>query len=60
MTRQQAYQALGLQDGASGEEIIRAHRSLMKKFHPDRGGATEQAALVNQAKDVLLTRHGTP
>jgi len=60
MTRQEAYQTLGLRDGASGEEIIRAHRALMKKFHPDRGGSTAQAALVNQAKDVLLTRHGTP
>jgi len=60
MTRQEAYQTLGLRDGASGEEIVRAHRALMKKFHPDRGGSTAQAALVNQAKDVLLTRHGTP
>ena len=60
MSRQQAYQTLGLGDGASAQDIIRAHRDLMKKFHPDRGGSTAQAALVNQAKDVLLTRHGTP
>jgi DnaJ domain len=60
MSRQQAYQTLGLRDGASSEDITRAHRDLMKKFHPDRGGSTAQAALVNQAKDVLLTRHGTP
>ena len=60
MTREQAYQTLGLSDGASAQDIVRAHRDLMKKFHPDRGGSTAQAALVNQAKDVLLTRHGTP
>ena len=57
MTQKEAYETLGLAQGASPEEVTRAHRALMKKLHPDHGGATSLAARVNQAKDVLLRRH---
>lgn len=58
MTREEAYQILNLRPGATPDEIRQAHRTLLKKLHPDQGGSTYLAARVNQARDLLMSHHG--
>lgn len=54
MTQSDAYAILGLEEGASTEQIIAAHGRLIQRLHPDRGGSTFLAAKINQARDMLL------
>ena len=54
MTVKEAYDVLGLQADASREAILLAHRRLMQKVHPDRGGSNYLATEINRAKDILI------
>lgn len=54
MSVREACDILGVSPDCSDEEVIMAHRRLMQKIHPDRGGNDYLAGQVNEAKATLL------
>lgn len=56
MTQTLALEILGLDETADKEQVTKAHRSLMQKMHPDRGGSDYLAQKINAAKDFLMKK----
>ncbi len=54
MSLETARSTLGVGPGASASEIQAAYARLMRRVHPDHGGATGLATQLNLARDRLL------
>ena len=54
LTKEQAYNILGLKVGASKKAIQSAYIDLIKKNHPDNGGSDFLSAQINAAYDILM------
>ena len=54
LTETEAYEILGLPNTATKDEVVKAHKRLMQRMHPDRGGSDYLAAKINAAKDQLV------
>ncbi len=58
LTPREAYDILGLEEGADEAQIREAHLRLLKKVHPDQSGSDWLAKRINAARDLLLERFG--
>ncbi len=56
MTEREAAEVLGLEEGASADEVRAAHKKLIGQIHPDKGGTDYLASKINEARDLLLRR----
>ena len=54
LSEDEAWKILGLEPDARREDIVLAHKRLIQKLHPDRGGNDYLAAKLNTARDLLL------
>ncbi len=57
MSHAKACDVLGLGPHPEKAEVIAAHRRLIQKLHPDRGGTNYLAQQLNEAKRLLLEDH---
>lgn len=68
MKKSEALSILGLSNGASDDEVKAAHRKKVIEHHPDKfpqgtkehDQAEEKTKLINEARDVLLSRKWEP
>ena len=54
MSLRESYELLGVDENAPLEVIIKSHKELIRKLHPDKGGSSYLSARVNEARDIIL------
>lgn len=54
MTVTEAAAILNIPETATASEIRAAHKTLIRKNHPDQGGSDYLAGKINQARDLML------
>ena len=54
MSLMESYELLGIDENAPLEVIIKSHKELIRKLHPDKGGTSYLSARVNEARDIIL------
>ena len=52
-----AYEILKLPRNCKRQDILNAHKKLIKDAHPDKSGNNELASKINRARDILLEIH---
>ena len=57
MSQKEAFDILDLTEDATQEQVLEAHKRLMQKLHPDKGGSTHLASQLNKAKATLLKKY---
>lgn len=58
MSLDEAAEILGISAAADKEEINQAHRRLIGRVHPDKGGNDYLASLLNRARDLMIEKLG--
>lgn len=53
MNQKDALEVLGLNEGATADDIQQAYQSLLKKLHPDTGGSDYLTQQIIKAKRAL-------
>lgn len=50
----EAYDLLGIDENASIDNINKAHKELITRLHPDKGGSSYLSARINEARDIIM------
>ena len=57
ISRVDALAILGLEEPFTEEDVLAAHRRLITRVHPDKGGTVFLAQQLNTARDQLLIEY---